>query len=74
MAEAIRARVDRIVEANRGDVQSAEKAGMAAAMLDRLTLTPARLEGVARAVDESIKLTDPVGSIDTLTRRPRARS
>ena len=70
LAQALRARANEVLAANEDDVSRAKESGMAEAMLDRLTLTPARIEGVARAVEEIIALADPVGKVDGLTRRP----
>ena len=61
MAQALRARADRVLAANTADLEDARSGGMTAAMMDRLTLDPARLEGVARALDAIAAIADPVG-------------
>ncbi len=43
---------------------------MTAPMIDRLALNEKRLEGVARAVDETAALPDPVGAIMAAWERP----
>jgi glutamate-5-semialdehyde dehydrogenase len=58
-AAAIRARTDAILAANAEDVAAAE--GLTPAYLDRLTLTPARVEAMARGLEEVAALPDPVG-------------
>ncbi len=52
-----------LIEANRLDIEAAEKNGMSKAMIDRLTLTPERIEGMADGVDTVIALPDPVGAV-----------
>lgn len=61
MAQALRARGERVLAANIADLEDARSGGMTAAMMDRLTLDPARLEGVARALDAIAAIADPVG-------------
>jgi len=52
-----------ILVANEKDVAAAIADGMASAMLDRLRLTPQRLDGVADAVAQIARLDDPVGNV-----------
>jgi glutamate-5-semialdehyde dehydrogenase len=47
--------------ANVQDVTAAEQAGLAASLIDRLTLNPDRLKGIAAELRQTISLTDPVG-------------
>ena len=54
MADAILANKDAIEQANRLDIEDAKKAGLSAAMLDRLTLTPKRIETMANGVKEDV--------------------
>ena len=59
-----------ILEANAKDIEFAEEKGLSAAMIDRLRLDAARLNGVAKAVEDVIALPDPVGAISELKRLP----
>ncbi|MFA4893959.1 glutamate-5-semialdehyde dehydrogenase [Brevundimonas sp.] len=61
MAKALRARSDRVLAANAADREDARAGGMAEALMDRLALDPARLEGVAAALDAIAAIADPVG-------------
>lgn len=70
VAVRLRARTPELLAANARDVAAARHAGLAPAMLDRLRLDEARVEAVARAVEEIVALPDPVGRVDGLTRRP----
>jgi glutamate-5-semialdehyde dehydrogenase len=69
-AGAIRARADAILAANAEDVARAQANGLTAALIDRLTLDPARLEGVAAGLEAVATLPDPVGRTIDETRRP----
>ena len=51
-----------ILAANARDVESARAGGMAEAMIDRLTLTPARVQGMAEAVATIAAVPDPLGA------------
>lgn len=57
-------------EHNKKDVEAARKKGMSAAMLDRLTLTPKRIEAMAEGLEQVAALPDPVGDIVSQTVRP----
>ncbi|MDS1272577.1 glutamate-5-semialdehyde dehydrogenase [Lipingzhangella sp. LS1_29] len=63
MAEALELRAAEIVSANATDVERAQADGQPQAMVDRLTLTPARVVEIAEAVREIAKLPDPVGEV-----------
>ncbi len=63
MADALDARVDEVVAANTGDVQRAVASGTAEGLVDRLTLTPERLTGIADALRDVAQLPDPVGEV-----------
>ena len=62
-AQHVRADAAIILAANAEDVAAACEAGLSPAMIDRLTLDPARLEGVAAGVEAVAGLADPVGQI-----------
>ncbi|WP_435812327.1 glutamate-5-semialdehyde dehydrogenase [Streptomyces smyrnaeus] len=63
IADALTARADEIVAANADDVAKARAAGTAASVVDRLTLTPERVEAIASDVRDVIALPDPVGEV-----------
>jgi len=63
IADALEAATDRVVEANRGDVERAQANGTDPAIVDRLTLTPTRLKAIADAVRDVAALPDPVGEV-----------
>ncbi|GFM19487.1 MULTISPECIES: glutamate-5-semialdehyde dehydrogenase [Mycobacteriaceae] len=52
-----------ILEANERDLEAARNAGTPAAMLDRLALDPARIEGIADGLRQVAGLPDPVGEV-----------
>src|SRR3712207_2802382 len=61
MADALDAAHEQVLAANARDVEAAETAGVATAIVDRLTLTPDRLAAIAQALRQLVGLTDPVG-------------
>lgn len=63
LADALEANVERIVAANSEDVDRATENGTSAAIIDRLTLTPARISAIADALREVAALPDPVGEV-----------
>lgn len=69
-AAAIRAASAPILAANAIDVAAGEVAGLTPALLDRLRLDAARLEGIASAVENVAALRDPVGAIIDQSTRP----
>lgn len=69
MAAEVRKAMPDILSANEIDMAAARDKGISGAMLDRLELTPARLEGVAKGLEEVAEIPDPVGqTIATWTR------
>ena len=69
-AALLRERADMVLAANADDVARADAAGMAAAMRDRLRLDPARIEGIATALEAVAGLDDPVGQVIDSSERP----
>lgn len=63
IAEALVSRKEEILAANSLDYRDAEASGMSAVMLDRLLLTPERIEAMAQDVRTVASLPDPVGEI-----------
>jgi glutamate-5-semialdehyde dehydrogenase len=61
---------DAILAANAQDVERATASGLSSAMLDRLTLTPARIAKMAEGVRQVAALPDPVGAILSQWTRP----
>ena len=60
-AKAIRAREAQILKANAQDQQYARDKGLTDAMIERLILNPARVEAMAKGLDEVAAVPDPVG-------------
>jgi glutamate-5-semialdehyde dehydrogenase len=60
-AAALRDRAQAILAANAEDVSRARAGGLSEALIDRLSLTPARVEAIAAAVAEVAALPDPLG-------------
>ena len=69
---ALRAIADEIIEkkeeikaANKIDLENGKKAGLSFALLDRMELTDARIEGMAQSLREIAAFNDPIGEILT---------
>jgi glutamate-5-semialdehyde dehydrogenase len=69
-ANALRKNMPALLEANEKDVLSVKKAGKAESFIDRLELTPERIEGMAVALEDIAKLDDPVGRVLAKFDRP----
>ena len=63
IAEALIAKKNKILAANKVDYGEAKASGMNEAMLDRLLLSPSRLEDMSRDVRTVAVLPDPVGEV-----------
>jgi len=63
MADALERNADAIIQANALDMAAAAKAGLSAAMLDRLKLDEKRIAGMAKAIRDVANLPDPVGRV-----------
>jgi glutamate-5-semialdehyde dehydrogenase len=63
MAEALRARTDEVLAANKADVEAGRAAGLSEALLDRLALSANRVDGVAGGLLTVAGLADPVGEV-----------
>jgi glutamate-5-semialdehyde dehydrogenase len=59
-----------ILESNAEDLERARASGMSGAFVERLTLNDARIEAMARGVEEVAALPDPVGETIAKWRRP----
>ncbi|TBR20724.1 MAG: aldehyde dehydrogenase family protein, partial [Reyranella sp.] len=69
-ARLIRAEKAAILAANARDIEAAKAAGMTSALQDRLLLNDARIEAMARGLDDIAALPDPVGAVIEEWRRP----
>jgi glutamate-5-semialdehyde dehydrogenase len=63
LADRIDASVEALLEANRADVDTGREQGLNEALIDRLTLTEARVAEMAKGVREIADLDDPVGEV-----------
>jgi glutamate-5-semialdehyde dehydrogenase len=69
-AAALRERRSAILAANAQDMEKAEARGLSGAMLDRLKLNEARIETMARGLEEVAALSDPIGETIKQWTRP----
>lgn len=70
LADSLRDEAKTIIEANNLDLATARQKGTAESMLDRLALNEARIESIARGVEDVERLEDPVGKVLWQTQRP----
>lgn len=70
IASAIRRDKEKLLAANRADLDAARAAGMETAMLDRLALSEKAVATMAEGLEQIAALADPIGEITDLKYRP----
>jgi glutamate-5-semialdehyde dehydrogenase len=70
LADELLAHTDAILAANAQDVADGQQAGLTPALIDRLTLNPSRMEGIANELRNTASLPDPIGEIIEETSMP----
>lgn len=70
MADALEQQMARIIDANIQDTTAAKESGITDAMLDRLTLTEARIKDMAEGLRQVTTLADPIGDVLESWERP----
>ena len=63
IADALETRTPEILEANARDLDAGRESGLSGALIDRLTLTPERIAGIAAGTRAIAVLPDPVGEV-----------
>lgn len=63
VANALKANIQKIIDANKIDIENGEKAGLTASLLDRLKLDESRINGMADGVMQVASLPDPIGTV-----------
>jgi glutamate-5-semialdehyde dehydrogenase len=61
---------ERLAQANAADLEAGAAKGLDAALLDRLELTPGRIDAMLEGLEQIAALPDPVGAISGLDYRP----
>jgi glutamate-5-semialdehyde dehydrogenase len=70
MADRLEAQSAFLLEENQNDLDSAKKAGISGAVLDRIALTPSRVQVMAKGLRDVAALPDPVREMVKMWRRP----
>ncbi|MCH5253091.1 MAG: glutamate-5-semialdehyde dehydrogenase [Lachnospiraceae bacterium] len=70
VAEALLANQDKMILANKEDVKTARENGIKESLIDRLTLTPERIAGMAEGIRQIIALEDPIGEVISMKTTP----
>ncbi|SFE89055.1 glutamate-5-semialdehyde dehydrogenase [Trichococcus pasteurii] len=68
MEAALYAHQDAILTANANDIAAAEANGLPTPMIERLTLNPQRIKGMADSFKEIAQLPDPIGYVEEMTK------
>ena len=61
---------DKLLEANAADVTNAKQNHMPEGLVDRLMLSPERIEGMAEGLRQLVALEDPIGEVTGMKKRP----
>lgn len=69
-AALLRERCDAILAANQQDIAAAPGYGLTAAQIDRLKLTPQRVDAIAQGLEEVATLPEPIGEVIESSIRP----
>lgn len=70
MARALKERESAILAENQKDLAAARESGMKASLLDRLALSPQRIDGIVEGVRQVAALPDPIGCVTRMEKRP----
>ena len=62
--------IDKLLEANAADVTNAKQNHMPEGLVDRLMLSPERIEGMAEGLRQLVALEDPIGEVTGMKKRP----
>ena len=69
-AKALVEETEAILSANAEDVSAGREKGLPDGLIDRLTLTPERIAGIAEGMRQVAALPDPIGEVTNMKRRP----
>ena len=70
IAERLEQQRDSLIKANQIDMDKGRESGLDAALLDRLELNNARIDGMIEGLAQVVALPDPVGELTDLGKRP----
>ncbi len=54
---------EKILDANKKDIDNAKKNSLSSPLINRLTLSSTSIEGISKSIEDIIKLPDPVGKV-----------
>ena len=70
ISESLLLNKEKIIEANRIDVENGKIAGLSEGLIDRLLLNEERIYGMVESIDKVIDLKDPIGFIENMDLLP----
>ncbi len=71
VAAALLSQQEAILKANKLDIEKAVQKGTSKSMLDRLSLNEERIHGMADGLRQVAALSDPVGEVLSMAKRPK---
>ncbi|MGI6712207.1 MAG: glutamate-5-semialdehyde dehydrogenase [Bacillota bacterium] len=74
MADALISNTERIISENAKDLEAGREKGLSKALMDRLLLNPARINDMADGLRTLIALSDPIGEVISMWKRPNGLS
>lgn len=70
MAEDLKANTNKIIEANKIDMENGKEKGLSGALLDRLLINEKRIDDMVNGLIEVSELSDPIGEVLNMWKRP----
>jgi glutamate-5-semialdehyde dehydrogenase len=70
VADKLESSIPDLLEANKADLKLGEEMGLKGAIVERLTLSPGRIQEIAGGLREIVQLEDPIGEIVEMKKRP----
>lgn len=70
VAELLKENTEQLLKANAADLKQAGEMNLKGAIVERLTLSTEKIEGVAEGLREIAQLDDPIGEIEEMKKRP----
>ncbi len=70
VADLLEQNTGKILDANARDLKMGAEMGLKGAMVERLTLSGEKIEGIAEGLREIVQLDDPIGEIEEMKKRP----
>jgi len=70
VADLLKEDTEQLLKANTADLKQAAEMNLKGAIVERLSLSPEKIEGIAEGLREIAQLDDPIGEIEEMKKRP----